>query len=215
MSDPTDKLIERLSGEARPVRPQLSPVVRSLVILVPLLAAMVVYIAMRGHTTSVMQQMADPVFTIGLVASLATGIIAIVAALYVSVPGRAGNWPWAPVIPALAWFSAGFWECATYVRHNGIHDYDILASLDCFMFIGLTGTAIALLLFAVLRNSVVSNLFGITALCGLGAATLGNTLLTFFHPPGTNPVDFVTHLTAVTALVTYMATLGRAAIRGG
>jgi hypothetical protein len=215
MSEPTDKLIERLSGEAKPVRPQLPPVVRSLVILVPLLTAMGVAIAVRGHTTSVMQQMANPVFTIGLLASLATGIIAIVAALYISVPGRAGNWAWAPVIPALAWFSAGFWECATYVSDNGIHDYDVFASMDCFMFIGLTGTAIALLLFAVMRNSVVSNLFGITALCGLGAATLGNTLLTFFHPPGTNPVDFITHLTVVTALVAYMATLGRSALRGG
>jgi hypothetical protein len=215
MSDPTDKLIERLSGEARPVRPQLPPFARSLMILVPLLAVMIPAIVMRGDTASVMQQMANPVFTLGLVASLATGLIAIVAALYISVPGRAGNWAWAPVIPALAWFSAGFWECATYVSRNGIHDYDVLASLNCFMFIGLTGTAIALLLFAVLRNSVVGNLFSITALCGLGAATLGNTLLTFFHPPGTNPVDFITHLTAVTALVTYMATLGRAAIRGG
>jgi hypothetical protein len=214
MSETTDKLIERLSGDAKPVRPQLPPFARSLLILVPLLTAMMSAIVMRGDTTSVMLQMANPVFTLGLVASLATGLIAIVAALYISVPGRAGNWAWAPVIPALAWFSAGFWECATYVSDNGIHDYDVFASMNCFMFIGLTGTAIALLLFAVLRNSVVSNLFGITALCGLGAATLGNTLLTFFHPPGTNPVDFITHLTAVTALVTYMTTLGRAAIAG-
>jgi len=215
MSDQTDKLIERLSGDARPVRPQLPPFARSLAVLLPLLVAMAVAIRLSGAAPTVMAQMANPVFSVGLLGSLVTGMIAIVAAFYIAVPGRAGNWAWAPVLPALAWFVTGVWECASYVSQSGIHDYNMFASMNCFMFIGLTGTAIAVLLFLVLRNSVVSNLFAITALCGLGAATLANTLLMFFHPPGTNPVDFLTHLAAVTCLVTYMATLGRSALRAG
>jgi len=215
MHETTDSLIERLSAAARPVRPQRPPLARALLILVPLLLVMTLAIVVRGHADSVMAQAASPVFTVGLLASLGTGITAIVAALHIAVPGRAGNWSWVPVVPALAWFVAGFWECSAYVSQNGLHDLNPFASLDCFAFISMTGTLIAMLLFLALRNSVITNLFAITALCGLGAATLANTLLMFFHPPGTNPVDFITHLAAVTALIVYMATLGRSAMRGG
>ena len=76
----------------------------------------------------------------------------------------------------------------------------------------MTGTAIAVATYLLVRTTIAANTLSVTALIGLSAATLGMALLTFFHPPGTNPVDFLTHLTATIALVLFMVTAGRGAL---
>lgn len=212
MRESTDKLIERLSGTATPVQPLASPAVRAILFLLPTLFVMALAAWKMGHLESVLPAFANPPFAIAFFASLATGIAAVFAALHIMIPGRSGAWTWIPVVPAIAWVAAGFWECAVYVQQSGLHDYDPFASADCFAFITMTGTIVAASIFFMMRNSVSTHLFGITALGGLAAAMLANTLLTFFHPPGTNPVDFMTHLAAVTLLIVYMATLGKSAL---
>ncbi|MEQ1755176.1 MAG: NrsF family protein [Micropepsaceae bacterium] len=212
MRKSTDKLIEHLSGTATPVKPLLPPSIRALMVLLPTLFVMALVAWKMGNLQLVLPAFANPPFAIAFFASLATGILSVLAALNISIPGRSDVWGWIPVIPAIAWVGAGVWECAVYVQQAGVHDYNVFASADCFAFIVMTGTVVAMTLYYMLRNSVSTDLFAITALGGLGAATLANALLTFFHPPGTNPVDFLTHLTAVTGLIAYMATLGRSAL---
>jgi hypothetical protein len=86
------------------------------------------------------------------------------------------------------------------------------ASADCFFFIMMSGTVVALLFYAALRNAVFINTLQVTAMLGLAAATLGATLLAFFHPPETDLVDFGAHLAATAALILFMMTAGRGAL---
>ena len=95
--------------------------------------------------------------------------------------------------------------------HQGAH-ISIFASADCFFFIMLSGTVVALLFYATLRNAVFINSLQVTAMLGLAAATLGTTLLAFFHPPETDLVDFGAHLAATAALILFMMTAGRGAL---
>lgn len=213
MPETTDDLIERLSASGTPVRPLSSPIIRALATLLPMLTLMTIGAYAFGNTQPLIDHLSEPVFATGFLASLVTGISAVIAALHLSIPGRSESWSWAPLLPAATWFGVGFWQCSTYVGQNGIHEYNMFASADCFVFIAMTGTVIAVTLFASLRNRVSTNLFAVTALCGLGAATLANTMLAAFHPPATNPIDFLTHIVAGTAIIVYMATLGRSALK--
>lgn len=212
MRESTNALIKRLAHDALPVSPLLPPVLRAVALLLPVLGLMTAIAFLGGNPTSVSAHLADPVFTFAVAGSLLTGISAFVATFMLSVPGRSESWGWLPVVPAAIWLSASTVQCYRHIKESGIHDYSPFASADCFVFIVMTGTPIAVATHFLLRRVLSTSLIGVTALAGLASATLATALLTFFHPPGTNPVDFLTHVVAVSALVLYMTTLGRGAL---
>jgi len=212
MRETTSALIERLTSQAVPIKPLLSPWLRAAALLVPVLGLMTAIALASGNPTRVTDHFSDPVFTLALAGSLLTGIFASVAAFMLSVPGRTESWMWLPAAPGMIWLTASTVQCYRHVEEYGIHDYSPFASADCFVFILMAGTPIAVATHFLLRRALPTNLIGVTALAGLAAAALAAALLAFFHPAGTDPVDFITHLVAVSALVLYMTTLGRNAL---
>ncbi len=212
MRETTSALIERLSSQAVPVNPLLSPWLRATALLVPVLGLIAAIALLSGNPTRVTDHLSDPVFTLALAGSLLTGISAFFAAFMLSVPGRTESWGWLPAAPAAIWLTASTMQCYQHVEEYGIHDYSPFASADCFVFILMVGTPIAVAAHFLLRRALSTNLIGVTALAGLAAATLAAALLAFFHPAGTDPVDFITHVVAVGALVLYMTTFGRNAL---
>jgi hypothetical protein len=60
-----------------------------------------------------------------------------------------------------------------------------------------------------LRRHLTVDTVRVTAMATLGAALLAATLLQFVHAHGTNPVDFLTHVVAVTLLMLTAAALAR------
>lgn len=212
MRETTSALIERLSSQAVPIKPLLPPWLRAAVLLVPVLGLMTAIAMLSGNPTRVTDHLSDPVFTMALAGSLLTGVSALFAAFMLSIPGRTESWGWLPLGPAAIWLTASTVQCYRHVEEYGIHDYSPFASADCFVFILMAGTPIAVATHFLLRRALSTNLIGVTALAGLAAATLAAALLAFFHPAGTNPVDFITHVVAVSALVLYMTTLGRSAL---
>ena len=84
----TPQLIDLLAASAKPVKRLRPPLLRTLFWL--LLAALVFGLLAVGHGVrqDFAQRIAQPVFVVGLVASLATGALAAVAAFFLSLPDR-------------------------------------------------------------------------------------------------------------------------------
>lgn len=212
MREPTEDLIDRLSANAPPVTPNHPPVIRMLFLALPLLSIMALIAAFAGDPRMVMDHMSDPAFALATLSAATTGLSALFAALAFSVPGRTRTgMPWV-LASSMVWLvSSGVLCTRGMSAHHGT-DVSLFASANCFVFIMMSGTVIALLLYAALRNAVHVNALQVTAMLGLAAATLGATLLTFFHPPETDLIDFGAHLAATAALILFMMTAGRGAL---
>jgi len=212
MREPTDDLIDRLSASAVPVKPNQPPFVRLLLVALPILAIMTLVAAFAGDPHTVMDHMSDPAFAASTLSAVATGLTAIYAALAYAVPGRTNTGVTWVFMSALVWLvSSGVLCTRGMAAHQGA-DISIFASADCFVFIMMSGTVLALLFYTALRNAVFINTLQVTAMLGLAAATLGATLLAFFHPPESDLVDFGAHLAATAALILFMMTAGRGAL---
>jgi len=212
MREPTNDLINRLSADAAPVTPNQPPLIRLLFVALPILAIMALVAAFAGDPHMVMEHMSDPAFAVSTLSAVATGLTSIYAALAYAVPGRANTGtPWV-ITSTLIWLVSSGVLCTRGMEAHHGTDISIFASADCFVFVMLSGTVVALLFYAALRNAVFINSLQVTAMLGLAAATLGATLLSFFHPPETDLVDFGAHLAATAALILFMMTAGRGAL---
>lgn len=196
----TDKLIEDLATDAKPVTPLASPLLRASMLLSGLLAAMALLIAFGGHVTETVAHLASMPFTLELVGTALAGMGAIVAAVTLSIPGRAQAWAYLPLPGIALWLSAGGFECYR-VSELGYAPTSLLASQDCFTFIFGAGLLAAAACYIFLRRYLSVDAGRVTALAALGSALLAAALLQFFHAHGTNPVDFATHMVAVAVLM--------------
>lgn len=209
----TGKLIEELSRDAKPVRPLAPPLARAAVLLAGIVAAMGTFAAFGGHVDETIAHLANTRFALELFGALTAGIGAIVAAVMLSIPGRAQTWAYLPVPGIILWLTGGGLECYRQIGELGYVPISMFASSDCFLFIMTVGLPTAAATYIFLRRHLAVGAIRVTALATFGAALLAATLLQFIHAHGTNPVDFATHIVAVTLLMLLAATLARFDLR--
>lgn len=211
MREDTDRMIERLSREAQPVRPLASPFARAGLLLGGVLGAMAVLAVLAGQPGTTVSHFGDAWFVTELFGALSAGIGAVVAAVVLSVPGRSSNWMWLPVPGLLLWLVGGGLGCATEIE-RGYVAASLFQSRACFIFILSAGLPAGVAIYLFLRRTLSVETMRVLTLAGLGAALLAATLLQFVHVHGTDPVDFATHVVAV-ALVTLVGAVA-ARVRG-
>lgn len=197
----TDELIEDLTQDAKPVKPLAAPLLRAAALLGALLAVMTAFAAFGGHVTDTLAHLTHIPFTLELAGALMAGVGAIVAAVMLSVPGRAQTWAYLPLPGLLLWLAGGGLECYRQVADLGYAPTSLFASRDCFIFIVSAGLPTAAAAYLFLRRHLTIDAVRVTALAALGGALLAAALLQFIHAHGTNPVDFATHIVAVTLLM--------------
>lgn len=210
MHEDTNTLIDRLAREAQPVKPLAAPWLRAGVFLAAVAGVMAIFAAFGGHVDETIAHMSSMPFATELAGAVLAGVGAIIAAVVLSVPGRARGWALLP-LPGLAlWLFGGGVACYRQVTELGYVPASLFASSDCFMFIATIGVPTAIASYFVLRRSLSLDVGRVAALAGLGAALLAAALLQFVHAHGTNPVDFSTHIAAVVLLTALAMTAGRA-----
>jgi hypothetical protein len=126
-----------------------------------------------------------------------------------SIPGRSQAWAYLPAPGMILWLVGGGLECYRQVGELGYVPVSMFASSDCFIFIMTVGLPTAAATYIFLRRHLTVDTVRVTAMATLGAALLAATLLQFVHAHGTNPVDFLTHVVAVTLLMLTAAALAR------
>jgi len=211
----TDALIDALSAAASPVKRLAPPLTRALAALAGL--------ALIGLCAVLLLPNADPLAMRGaggetqagleLAAALLAGVLAVVAAFHVAIPGRSRNWLAVP-LPALAlWLGLSGLGCWRDLVRNGPAGWTLGHSMDCFAFIIAASLVLGLPLAWRLSRAAPIDPLPVAVLGGLGIAALSAVLLQFFHPFAVTFIDLAVHLVAVGIVILLASLLRRPMLR--
>jgi hypothetical protein len=177
----TPDLIAALAANATPVRRLRPPLVRAavwLVFAVLLLAALAV---VHGLRSDLAEHLRLPVFTLGILASLVTGILAAVASFLVSLPDRSRLWLLLPAPSLVVWLSSIGYDCLTdwvSLRPDGVRAGE---TVRCFGTLVLTSLPLSLVLLVMLRHATPLRPTMATMTGSLSVAAITATALSLFH----------------------------------
>lgn len=211
MTDDTESLILRLTDGLQPVRRLRPPTVRAAIWLgiVALLGAGIVF--GFSDLSMFVRRIHDPKLALELVATLLTGILAVIAAFELSLPDRPITWSLLPAPSFMLWLGSSGYSCWRHWLVPGPNGEKPGEGPHCFLWIVSFGVPLAVALFVVLRRSKPLSPGPVAAMAGLGVASLAAFLLQFFHPFDVTFIDLGLHLAAVATVVI----LARAAARRG
>ena len=212
--EPTEQLIERLAGDARPVRPLAPPLRRALATLAALALAGVAAVALAGDVAGLLARYSgrEALMWLEMAAMLATALLAVIGAFALSIPGASRRWLLAPVPSFLVWLSLSGLGCYQDLVRLGAEGWGWGHGRDCLLFI-LAGSVLigAPLLWRLSKAHPVDPL-PVALLGGLGAAALSAFLLQFFHPAVLTVLDLAVHFGAVAAVMGIAALMRRSAL---
>ena len=206
-----DSLIDRLAAEVRPVRPLRAPALRALMALATIVVAASIAVAVLGDASELRDRYAgrEALLALEMAAMLATAVLAIVAAFFVSIPGRSKRWIAAPIPFFAVWLLVSGLGCyGDFVRRGGV-EWELGESLHCLSFILATSAVLAPLLVWRLARAKPIDPLPVALLGGLGVAASSAFVLQFFHPFTVTFIDLAVHLVAILVVVGTMGLLNR------
>lgn len=177
----TPHLIDLLAASAKPVKRLRPPLLRAALWL--LLATLVFVVLAVGHGVrqDFAQRVVQPVFVVGMLASLATGILGAVAAFYLSLPDRSRAWGLLPLPALLVWVSTVSYGCLTNWVDIGPDGVRMGDAARCFATLIITSLPLSLGLFLMLRHAAWLRPTAVTLTGGLAVAAMTATALSLFH----------------------------------
>jgi len=203
MSDiPTDRLIEELARGLPPVRRIASPAARAGIWLA-VVAVIGAVLASHAHLSAVAARLFSAAdMWLAVVGSVATTVLAAIAACVVSVPGRSRRWAWLPAPGVALWLGSSGMGCLRATADAVLHPATMSQAMElCLPFIlkmsVLLAVPLALLLWWArpLRPTLVAGLGGLAVAAG------SSSLLWFFHPFDASYEDLGVHAGAVLLVV--------------
>lgn len=206
-----DSLIDRLTAEVRPVRPLRAPALRAAMTLAAIGVAAAFAVAVLGDASELRDRYAgrEALLALEMAAMLATAGLAIVAAFFVSIPGRSKRWIAAPIPFFAVWLLVSGLGCyGDFVRRGGV-EWELGESLHCLSFILATSAVLAPLLVWRLARARPIDPLPVALLGGLGVAASSAFVLQFFHPFTVTFIDLAVHLVAILVVVGTMGLLNR------
>ncbi|HTY68264.1 MAG TPA: NrsF family protein [Alphaproteobacteria bacterium] len=209
MNEATDKLIGRLVAEAAPVRRLRPPLVRAALWLLAVAAVGAILIFALSDLATFERRAEDPKLVLELIGTLATGIAAVIAAFYLSLPDRSDAWALLPLPPLALWIASSGYSCYRHWITFGPDGWELGESGDCFRFIVAVSVPLGIALFLLLRQARPIAPVRVAATGGLGVAGLAAFLLQFFHPFDVTLIDLASHLAAVGLVVAVSSFAGR------
>ena len=178
----TPELIDLLAQNATPVRRLRPPLARAALWL--LLAAFLFALLAVAHglRPDWEQQAARPTFVIRIVASLATGVLAAIAAFLISLPDRSRRWALLPIPAVLVWVSTIGYGCLTNWVTIGLDGMQLGETARCFATMTLVSLPLSLAMYVMLRHAARLRPTAVTLTGSLAVAALTATALSLFHP---------------------------------
>ena len=178
----TSDLIERLVVEARPVRRLRSPVWRAAGWLT---LAVVVVVGLGllhgGLRPDLAAQLADRWFSVGLIASTTTGVLAALAAFISSLPDRSRLWLLLPAPAALTWLATVGVGCLTNWVAIGPDGVQWGPAAACFATLIAAAIPLSVAMFWMLRHAARLRPASTILAGGLAVAALTATALSLLH----------------------------------
>jgi hypothetical protein len=209
LQDATDRVIERLVKSAGPVRRLRPPGIRAALWLLAVAALGALAIILFSELPLFARRANDPKLDLELAGTLLTGVVAVVAAFYLSLPDRSPLWVLLPLPPLALWIASSGYSCYQHWIRFGPDGWEIGESAQCFRFILAVGVPLGISLLVLLRRSRPLSPTRVAVVGGLGVAALAAFLLQFFHPFDVTFMDLWVHLIAIGIVVTVSTLVGR------
>jgi hypothetical protein len=209
MAETTDKLIARLAAEAAPVRRLSPPSWRATGWLLGVAVVAGLAIFWLSDLDEFSARIQDRKLVIEMLAALATGIAAVIAAFHLSLPDRSPWWALLPVPPLAFWIAGSGYSCYSDWIVRGAAGWEWGDSANCLRFIVASSVPLGGSLLLMLRRAQPLSPVRVAALGGLGAAAIAAVLLQFFHPFDITLMDLAVHAVAIGVVVLAATMAGR------
>ncbi len=177
----TEDLITQLVADLKPVKRLPSPGQRAARWLGFAFLVLASFVLWQGPRHDLMERMATPYDVAQWLASVATGVLAAVAAFQLAMPDRSPRWALLPVPAAALWVASLGWGCFADVARLGPQALLLGTSWGCLRFIAGVGIPLAATLLWLLRHAGPIRPVPVTLLGGLSAAALCSAGLSLFH----------------------------------
>jgi hypothetical protein len=177
----TPELIDALVACATPVKRLRPPLLRALLWLAG--AALILALLALGHglRSDLLAHLRQPIFAVSIVAALATGAFAAIAAFALSLPDRSRWWLVLP-LPALAvWISTAGYGCIADWVSIGPDGMHLGETARCFATLLLTSVPLSLAMCVMLRHAALLRGNEAALMAGLAVAAITSTALSLLH----------------------------------
>jgi hypothetical protein len=205
--DDISRLIGDLSADLEPVRRLPAPWLRALIWLGVVLAMGLLLVATRTLLPALGIIGNDPFMLAGAYASLATAVLAAIAAFELSLPDRSDAWALLP-LPALAvWIALNGLGCLATLAIPGAQTSPF-QFMVCFSLILGISIPLTIAILLMLRRARPLRPIRVGVLGGLAASAAAATLLILVHPHDSAVLDLAAHATAVAVIIGFNVVLG-------
>lgn len=178
----TSDLIDVLVADAAPVRRLRPPAARAACWLLFAAVVMLFVGIAHGVRADLAVKLHQPLFTIGVAAAMATGILAATAAFLASVPGTSRHWLLLPAPASLAWVATIGYGCLTNWVTIGPEGMSLGETARCFATLVLVGTPLSLVMLIMLRHVARLSPAPVTMVGSLAVAAMTAVALSILHP---------------------------------
>lgn len=201
------RLIQDLGADLRPVRRLPPPWLRALLWLAVVLAVALILVTTRALLPALGIVGNDPFMLPGAYASLATAILAAIAAFELSLPDRSDAWALLPLPPLVVWVVLNGLGCLATLAIPGAETspFQFMVCLGLIFAISLPLTAAMIFM---LRRTRPLRPLRVGVLGGLAASAAAATLLVLIHPHDSAVLDLAAHAVAVAAIIGLNVLLG-------
>jgi hypothetical protein len=206
-ASPHDSLIQGLAADLKPVRRLPPPALRALGWLGAVAALALALGAFADMHAVWARVTAAPDMWLAVIGSIATAILAAIAAFELSLPDARRAWAWLPLPGALLWVGASGFGCLRVWVLPETHVAVMNEARDCLFFIIALSVPLSALMLLMLRRACPLRPGLVAAIGGLAVAAAAATLLNFFHPFDAAATDLTAHGVAVALVVIANRTL--------
>lgn len=202
----TPELIQTLVDCATPVRRLRPPLVRATLWL--LFAALVLLLIAIGHgvRSDLGERLRQPVFVVGMLGALATGVLAAIASFKVSLPDSSRSWLLLPAPALILWLSTIGYGCLTDWVSMGPNGIRMGEAVRCFATLLMTSVPLSIAILVMLRYAALLRPTEVCVAGGLAVSAVTAFALSLFHELDATAMILVWNL-GVAALIAGLAGL--------
>jgi hypothetical protein len=201
VSEAAERLIKRLAADATPVRRLRPPALRAALWLLAVAAVAGMAIAAFSDLGVFAERAQDRKLVLEMIATLLTGIAAVLAAFELSLPDRTPAWALLPLPPLALWIATSGYSCYRHWISFGPYGWELGESTHCFRFILSVSIPLGVSLMLLLRRANPLAPVRVAAVGGLGVAAVAACLLQFFHPFDVTFLDLSVHAVAIAIVI--------------
>ena len=205
----TPDLIEALAANATPVRRLRPPLARATLWLSFAAVVLILLAVSHGARPDLAQRLQQPIFLVGISASLLTGILAAIVSFLVSLPDRSRGWLLLPLPALVVWISTIGYGCLTNWVDVDASGLRMGEAARCFATLVLTSVPLSLLMFVMLRHAAPLRPMPVALTGSLAVAGMTASALSLFHAFDATVMILMWNLGSAVLLVGLGTLLGR------